>query len=359
MDRSGQKNILIVDDTPANLELLSSMLKQSGYKVRAALNGNLALQAARNEPPDLILLDITMPDMDGYEVCRQLKDDEKLRDIPVIFISALNETLDKLKAFSTGGVDYITKPFQFEEVRARVSIHLQLTHIEGLKREIAERKLAEEKIRQTLSEKETLIRELYHRTKNTLQVISSMLQLQANEYTANEELQKMVKKIEYKIRSISLVHQMLFKSQDLSKISIKEYIYKLTDMIMENFEVCAGKISLNIDVQDQDVLLDTAIPFGLILNELMTNSLQHAFPDNRKGVISIILTRGDSGNTLQYMDNGVGVHDGFDFRNQNSLGLKLIYNIGELQMSGLVVMENTDGVICTFEFPDNLYKARV
>ena len=121
-----QPKVLMVDDTPANLELLSVMLKGRGYRVRAAVSGRLALQAARNDPPDLILLDISMPGMDGYEVCTQLKADERLKDIPVIFLSALSETIDKVKAFGTGGVDYITKPFQFEEVEARVETHLEL-----------------------------------------------------------------------------------------------------------------------------------------------------------------------------------------------------------------------------------------
>ena len=116
----------MVDDIPANLQMLSEMLKGRGYKVRAAVSGKLALQAASNEPPDLILLDINMPEMNGYEVCEKLKADEKLKDIPVIFLSALTETIDKVKAFGTGGVDYITKPFQFEEVEARVETHLEL-----------------------------------------------------------------------------------------------------------------------------------------------------------------------------------------------------------------------------------------
>ena len=126
ISRQDAPNILVVDDTPANLELLSGMLKERCYKIRAAISGKLALQAARNEPPDLILLDINMPGMDGYEVCRRLKDDEKLKDIPVIFLSALSETSDKINAFSAGGVDYITKPFQVEEVQARVETHLTL-----------------------------------------------------------------------------------------------------------------------------------------------------------------------------------------------------------------------------------------
>lgn len=124
--RQGTPNILVVDDTPANLQLLIGMLKKHHYEIRSAINGELALQAARNDPPDLILLDINMPVMNGYEVCRRLKDDDTTKDIPVIFLSALSEPMDKIKAFSVGGVDYITKPFQFEEVKARVETHLTL-----------------------------------------------------------------------------------------------------------------------------------------------------------------------------------------------------------------------------------------
>ena len=119
-------NILVVDDTPANLALLANLLKERGCRVRPVPNGKLALKVIEIDPPDLILLDINMPEMDGYEVCRRLKADTRFSDIPIIFISALSETIDKVKAFSSGGVDYVTKPFQFEEVEARVRTHLKL-----------------------------------------------------------------------------------------------------------------------------------------------------------------------------------------------------------------------------------------
>jgi PleD family two-component response regulator len=119
-------SILVVDDVSANLRVLTGMLKDRGYKVRPVPSGELALLAAGKDPPDLILLDINMPEMNGYEVCQHLKADEALRGIPVIFISALNENLDKVKAFALGGVDYITKPFQMEELHARVETHLKL-----------------------------------------------------------------------------------------------------------------------------------------------------------------------------------------------------------------------------------------
>jgi len=119
-------NIMVVDDTPANLKLLQKMLHSKGYRVLAFLDGEKALNAAAKCPPDLIFLDIKMPGMNGFEVCERLKADAALKDIPVIFISALAETADKVKAFAAGGVDYVTKPFQFEEVNARLETHLRL-----------------------------------------------------------------------------------------------------------------------------------------------------------------------------------------------------------------------------------------
>jgi PleD family two-component response regulator len=126
MTLAANADILIVDDTPANLNVLSAILGKRGYRVRPAINGALALKAAQKAAPDLILLDVQMPGLDGYEVCRQLKGDAQTRAIPVIFISALDDVLDKVEAFQVGGVDYITKPFQIEEVLARVENQLAL-----------------------------------------------------------------------------------------------------------------------------------------------------------------------------------------------------------------------------------------
>ncbi len=137
--------VLVVDDSLENLRVLGDMLELEGYVVRVATNGPQALQTVKKSPPDLILLDILMPLMDGYEVCRRLKDDQETCMIPVIFISALGMANHKVTAFKAGGVDYITKPFHVEEVAARVHTHIQLARAEELKREIAERKLAEEK----------------------------------------------------------------------------------------------------------------------------------------------------------------------------------------------------------------------
>jgi adenylate cyclase len=129
--------ILVVDDNPTNLTLLSNMLAGDGYEVRAALSGALALHAAAASPPDLILLDVNMPGLNGHDVCRQLKAAERTRDIPIIFVSALDAIGDKVMAFEVGGADYITKPFQMREVLARVQTQLTLVQ---LHRELAEKR---------------------------------------------------------------------------------------------------------------------------------------------------------------------------------------------------------------------------
>ena len=159
---SDKSKILAVDDTPASLRLLTNLLKAEGYDVRSAINGEMALHAAASSPPDLLLLDIRMPGMDGFEVCRRLKDAPETRDVPVIFVSAALETFEKLHGFEMGAVDYITKPYQRDELLARVRTHLELNqlrhHLEDL---VAERtsslRESEEKLRTSLLESITAL----------------------------------------------------------------------------------------------------------------------------------------------------------------------------------------------------------
>ncbi len=139
-------SILVIDDSVTNLQLLSEILTRSGYIVRSATNGHLALSSAQMAPPDLILLDIMMPEMDGYQVCEQLKADARTRDTPVIFLSALDEALNKVKAFDVGGVDYVTKPFQAREIVARVETHLDLRRLQ-VRLEEANTKLEEQNVK--------------------------------------------------------------------------------------------------------------------------------------------------------------------------------------------------------------------
>ncbi|MBP0018588.1 MAG: hybrid sensor histidine kinase/response regulator [Cyanobacteria bacterium SBLK] len=177
-----QGNILAIDDTPANLQLLVGLLSKQGYKVRPMPSGTLALQGIHLDYPDLILLDIQMPDMNGYEVCKQLKADDRTRDIPVVFISSLDDVFDKVEAFKAGGIDYITKPFHAEEVFARVQTHITLYRLQKKlqeKTEDQDRQLQEQNLilEQTIERLEEANQELQERfqqlQKAQLQLVQS------------------------------------------------------------------------------------------------------------------------------------------------------------------------------------------
>lgn len=200
-----KESILIVDDTPANLQLLAQMLSEQGYKVRMAQDGKMALMSVESSVPDLILLDIMMPELNGYEVCSKLKASSFTKDIPIIFISALNEVFDKVKSFEVGGVDYITKPFQPQEVLARVEHQLHIRRLTqqlsernaqletanlALKDEIKERQQVEESLRSTLESLEVKVQE---RTAELTKINESLQAEIAERFQAESELRKSLK----------------------------------------------------------------------------------------------------------------------------------------------------------------------
>lgn len=169
--------ILVVDDTMENLQVLGGFLKEWGYRIRPAKSGKLALAAVHSAVPDLVLLDINMPEMDGYEVCRRFKSDLRLRDVPVIFITALNDTEAKVRAFGCGGVDFVTKPFQAEEVRARIETHLTLSKLQKeLKNQNLELKTAYERVCRLESMRDDLTRMIVHDLRSPFQSILSNLE---------------------------------------------------------------------------------------------------------------------------------------------------------------------------------------
>jgi two-component system, sensor histidine kinase and response regulator len=212
-----QSDIMIVDDNPANLRLLEDMLRQKGHEVHSFPRGRLALAEALENPPDLILLDINMPEMNGYEVCERLKSTDDLRDIPVIFLSALNDIQDKVKAFRSGAVDYISKPFQIEEVHARVETHIKLHDLqraltrqnEHLEEAVAARtrELAEANQRLTILDrsKSDFLNLISHEFRTPLNGILGVGELIFDAIPANEEtneLQELFKRSRRRILSI-------------------------------------------------------------------------------------------------------------------------------------------------------------
>ncbi len=257
--KENRGNILIVDDTPENLQVLSATLLDRGYKVRGVINGKMAIRAAKSGSPDLILLDIKMPEMNGYEVCAQLKADGQTSEIPVIFISALDEVLDKLKAFQIGGVDYITKPFQVEEVLARVEHQLTIKRLQKeiiyrnnqLQKEIVERKKAEEQAAAASQAKSQFVANMSHELRTPLNAILGFTQVMSRDSLLSNENIENLRIIN---RSGQHLLELINDVLDLSKIeagivALDESsfdLYQALDTLEEMFQIKAETKNLHL-----------------------------------------------------------------------------------------------------------------
>jgi len=227
-----------------------------------------------------------------------------------------------------------------------------VSHICVIFEDITERKINEEIIKKGLEEKETLIRELYHRTKNNMQVIYGILSLQA-EASGNEQYKALIQDTNNRIMSMSLVHQMLYKSKNLTRVNLHDYITELATLLFKSFNINSDKIEVNLDLTPVIVKIETAIPCGLILNELISNVFKHAFPGEMKGYLAIDLDRDDENIlVINVRDNGIGMTDGFDNYKLKSLGIQLITSITEQQLNGSVVFFSDEGFSCNIRFSE-------
>lgn len=363
---NSKTQILIVDDQPNNLRLLAGILKGHGYSVRSLQKGEAVYLSVLNSPPELILLDIIMPDLDGYAVCEQLKADDRTAQIPIIFISALHDSDEKVKAFSVGGVDYVTKPFDERELLLRVKTHLTIQAAQQqieeqnrqLQQEIADRKRAEEQIKTALEEKRVLLQELYHRTKNNLAVVSSMLSIQAD-MIRDPQVQQIFHDTQHRIKAMALVHQMLYRSESLSRIHMGEYIQDLGEQLLLSYGM-ADKVSLLVEIDDIYFLIDTAIPCGMIFNELLSNAMKYAFPEDMTGEIRIKIDRTAQGMIeMDVRDNGVGMAEDFDFRSEKTFGVQNVVSLVEHQLRGTISFGANNGVRCVIRFEEPFYRERM
>jgi PAS domain S-box-containing protein len=223
--------------------------------------------------------------------------------------------------------------------------------------DITDQKNAEEKIRNALAEKELLLKELYHRTKNNMQVIISLMEL-TNMKLSNDTVKEALKSIKRKILSMALVHEMLYQSKDLSRINIKEYIDKLVDNICNDFVFSTKDVSIIHEIQNMNLELDIAVPCGLVLSELLSNSYKYAFKEKNKGEIKIGFFKKDNIFHIKYSDNGVGVKEDFDYHNSNSLGLSIINAIVTQQLSGEIKIFSSNGFNCEIMFDGSSFEKK-
>jgi two-component sensor histidine kinase/CheY-like chemotaxis protein len=350
------ETILIVDDTLEVLILLTSMVESEGYLVHSTVDGESALAAIALDRPELILLDIRMPGLDGFEVCRRLKQKEETRNIPIIFISGLNEVNERVEGLKLGAVDFVTKPFKREELLVRIRTHLDLRRLhvrleqqaddlrtanDQLQKEVFERKQAEESLRGSLREKEILLKEIHHRVKNNLAVIGSILSLQS-QHVRDEKSLEIFRECENRVKSMSMVHTKLYQSKDLARIDFGAYIKELANDLFLAYRVNPEWVSLSTHTDQVDLDINKAIPLGLVVNELLSNSLKYAFPKEKKGIIEILLQSENGRITLKVKDNGVGMAKELDFSNTKTLGLQLVMALVQ-QLKGIIEVQRDQG----------------
>ncbi|MCZ7401795.1 MAG: PAS domain S-box protein [Candidatus Methanoperedens sp.] len=579
------KKILVVDDEPINVELLKRLLSEK-YDVETAANGKEAFTKVKDISPDLILLDVIMPEIDGYEVCRQLKSDQKTMNIPIVMVTCLTDREDRIKSIEAGADDFLGKPIDFIELNARVksllrikqyledleesknryiklydfapvgyfsftrdglirevnltggvllglarqelmkcefrsfvtpedinlwdrhisnalnnsdkqSCELTLKRVDGstlfvrmnsirmetgngtpeilsaitditqrklienslkesedryrqlvdfatfgivihsdhkivyvnraaikmlgatkpedligkpvleivppeyhdLVRErihkqeigeiaplmeekfvkldgtiidvellsipfiykgkqamygvfqdISDRKKAQEEIKKSLQEKEILLREIHHRVKNNMQIISSLLNLQSG-YVEEEKYCNMLKECQTRILSMSLIHENLYQSGDFTRIELNDYIRDLVNNLFQSYATSESKIKINTNIETVSLGIDSAMPCGLIINELVSNSLKHAFPDGANGEINIAFLQKDENMfELIVSDNGIGIREDLDLQKIESMGLFLVKMLVEDQLEGEISLDRSKGTKFTIRF---------
>ena len=224
--------------------------------------------------------------------------------------------------------------------------------------DVTERNRALADLQSSLNEKKELIKEIYHRTKNNMQVIISMLELQAL-ILDDKKLEEVFRNMEYRIRAMSLVHEKLFQGRNLSMINLKDYLTELVDNIMTGYGIKNDQVIIKRQMDEVEVLIDSAIPCGLVVNELVSNAAKHAFPEGIKGVLEIILSRGGDGAVkIIISDNGPGIKSE-EMNSPGSMGLQIVKNIVEYQMKGTIVYFADNGANWELNFTDNMYEQRI
>lgn len=475
-------NLLIVDDHPESLLALEATLSSPNYNIVKASSGEEALRALLKMDFALILLDVRMPNANGFEIARLIRQRQRNRHVPIIFVSGhYKDTESITEGYMAGAVDYLLKPVDPDIIRAKcaffIDLHLkneslkqagkhyeglvdlvkvivwraesqniQFTYISkdaerilgyaaeewtgsedfwkehihpadrngvvsaflrasqqktpeeveyrmiasdgrvvwlqnmfrlssaeggpnelaGIMVDITDRKVAEEMIRKSneeletriaertaelrkmLQEKEVLIKEIHHRVKNNLQIISSLLKLQKR-YSANPDGWDALTESQNRVLSMALIHEKLYETTDFTEINFAAYIQDLARHLFASYGIVPGKINFNVK---SDILLsmDTAVPCGLIVNELISNALKHAFPNSADGEITVSLIKEGQQLHLIVRDNGAGISKQFDMNAIRSLGLKLVTTLAT-QLNGRFEMKGDAGTEMKIIFP--------
>ena len=223
--------------------------------------------------------------------------------------------------------------------------------------DVTEKKIATDKLKASVREKEILIQEIHHRVKNNMQIISSLLNLQSR-YVEDEEAVDVLKESQNRVKSMAMIHEKLYQSEDLTQINFADYIQSLVSNLLYSYNIKRGNIKPVLEVDDVNLNIETAVPCGLIISELVSNSLKYAFPDGMKGEIFVSLKLVEEMYELIISDNGIGLPDNLDLKHIESLGLLLVTSLTE-QIDGEIAIKSIMGTEFKIRFKELEYNERI
>jgi signal transduction histidine kinase len=387
-------SILIVDDTEDNLLVLTEILSREGYTVQSASNGQSALDTAFKQPPDLILLDVMMPDMNGYEVLNYLKSEQRTQEIPIIFISALNEVNEQVKGLSMGAVDYLTKPIHIQELLVRVKTHLSVYE---LQREVQQKNLDLTQALQHLQATQTqliesekmaalgrLVAGLSHEISTPVWIgitLASTLMNEAKELESNLEENRVKKLIlERHIERVKRMSTLLLENlqragnliQSFKQVSVDQsyfeqqefYLKSYIENVLLSLSPHLEKTGHRLRVQGEEDLKINSYPGAIaqIVTNLVMNSILHGYQPGEIGQLDFDIARQDDRLIISYADDGCGIPEEYIgkifepfFTTARSyggtgLGLHIIYNLVTQKLQGKISCESQVGAGTKFIF---------
>lgn len=327
--------LLLIEDSEDDAVLLLRELRRGDYELTfERVDTPAAMKAVLDKKTwDLVICDYSMPQFSAPAALKLLKESEL--DLPFIIVSGTIGEDTAVDAMKAGAHDYI--------IKGNLARLVPATQRELREAEVRlARRRAEAQLKASLQEKEVLLKEIHHRVKNNLQIISSLLNLQAAYLKDNQALE-IFKESQNRIESMALIHEKLYQSKDLAKIDFSDYIQDLVINLFCAYEVHSDAITLKLNIGDVFLGINAAIPCGLIINELVSNSLKYAFPAGRLGEICIDLhSVSDNKFALTVSDNGIGFPKELDFRNTESLGLQIVIDL-ITQLSGTIDIDSNKG----------------
>ena len=341
-------SVLFVDDNESIRKLYQRLLEKHVNNFYIARNGHNGLELYKENKPDLVITDINMPIMDGLEMVREIKNIDP--NAKIVVMSAYSVKENFIESINLGVDGYLMKPVEAKKLLSLIDEFAGITMMKWeLVSKERKRQEAEDFLKKSLAEKEVLLREVHHRVKNNMQIISSILRMQSRTIE-DPNLKDFLQESQNRIHSMALIHENLYSNESLANIKFSNYVESLTGNIARTYANQQARVRFDFQMDDSYLPIDIAIPCGLIINELISNSFKYAFKNRDHGTISIHFKEEENSYKLTVRDDGIGISKDLDIKNTKSLGLKIIHKLAK-QIDGVLQSDFSNGTefIITFK----------